>query len=168
MAKTNLFAWASIGENGKATGGKKGDQTGKEVRVDNYYDFGQTWNIRFRSTARGRKAGKACKAMAKNENIGYNQADRTSLYNECRRIGWNINKIHLIRKCNCDCSELVTCAINFAYGKEMLPSSMTTSSLPSIVSNYPKKFKRYDNALKTKKFHKGDMVGKTGHVIMNV
>ena len=29
----NLFAWASIGENGKATGGKKGDQTKKEVKV---------------------------------------------------------------------------------------------------------------------------------------
>ena len=27
MNMANLFAWASIGENGKAVGGKKGDQT---------------------------------------------------------------------------------------------------------------------------------------------
>ena len=38
----NLFAWASIGENGKATGGKVGDQTGKEVKCGQIYDFGQT------------------------------------------------------------------------------------------------------------------------------
>ena len=33
----NFFAWASIGENGRGTGGKKGDQTGKEVKVGKLY-----------------------------------------------------------------------------------------------------------------------------------
>ena len=52
---SNLFAWASIGENGRGTGGKKGDQTGKEVKVGNYYDFGQNKVIRFKNPLRGRK-----------------------------------------------------------------------------------------------------------------
>ena len=165
---TNLFAWASIGENGKATGGKKGDQTKKEVKVAPYYNFGQTWVIRFRNTRRGKKAGKAAKLLAKNDNIGYNQNDRVSLYNECIRIGWDISKISKIRKCNCDCSELVVCAANFAYGEAKLLSSHTTHSLPSICKTYKANFKRVDKVLKTKKFKKGDMVGKSGHVIINV
>ena len=164
----NLFAWASIGENGKATGGKKGDQTKKEVKVAPYYNFGQTWVIRFRNTRRGKLAGKAAKLLAKNDNIGYNQNDRVSLYNECIRIGWDISKISKIRKCNCDCSELAVCAANFAYGKAKLLSSHTTYSLPSICNTYKANFKRVDKVLKTKKFKKGDMVGKSGHVIINV
>ena len=164
----NLFAWASIGENGKATGGKKGDQTKKEVKVAPYYEFGQTWVIRFRSTSRGKKAGKAAKLLAQNDNVGYAQDDRVSLYNECERINWDIDRINEIRKCNCDCSLLIVCAINFAYGKAKLPSSHTTYSLPSICTKYKTNFKRVDKVLKTKKFKKGDMVGKSGHVIINV
>jgi hypothetical protein len=165
---TNLFAWASIGENGKATGGKKGDQTKKEVKVAPYYEFGQTWVIRFRSTSRGKKAGKAAKAMAENDNIGYNQNDRTSLFRECCKINWKIDKIHLIEKCNCDCSELAVCAVNFAYGYPKLASNNTTYSLPDTCKSFSKNFKRADKAIRTKKFKKGDLVGKRGHVIINV
>lgn len=165
---TNLFAWASLGENGKVTGGKKGDQTKKEVRVADYYNFGQTWVIRFRSTSRGKKAGIAAKKMALNDNIGYNQADRISLFKECERINWDIEKISQIKPCNCDCSELVVCAVNFAYGKSKLGCGHTTHSLPSICTTYKKNFKRADSAIKSLKFKKGDMVGKSGHVIINV
>ena len=35
MNKNNLFAWASISENGTVNG-KKGDQTGNEVKVGKY------------------------------------------------------------------------------------------------------------------------------------
>ena len=34
-----LCGWASIDEKGKATGGQKGDQTGREVRTGNWYNF---------------------------------------------------------------------------------------------------------------------------------
>ena len=165
---TNLFAWASIGENGKATGGKKGDQTKKEVKVAPYYNFGQTWVIRFRNKKRGNLAGKSAKLLAQNDNIGYNQNDRVSLYYECIRIHWDISRISEIRKCNCDCSELAVCAINFAYGKKKLHSGYTTHTLPNICNDFKTNFKRIDSALKTKKFKKGDMVGKSGHVIINV
>ena len=36
-----LCGWASIDEKGKATGGQKGDQTGREVRTGNWYNFGR-------------------------------------------------------------------------------------------------------------------------------
>ena len=124
--------------------------------------------IRFRNTKRGKLAGKAAKLLAQNNNVGYAQDDRVSLYNECERINWDIERINEIRKCNCDCSLLIVCAINFAYGKRKLPSSHTTYSLPSICTKYKTNFKRVDKVLKTKKFKKGDMVGKSGHVIINV
>lgn len=36
---------ASIGETGKATGNKKGDQTGKEISVRPYYDYSKGWDV---------------------------------------------------------------------------------------------------------------------------
>lgn len=164
----NLFAWASIGSNGKVTGDLAGDQTGKEVKVSEYYEFGQCWVIRFLSKKRGRKAAYAAKMLARNNNIGYSQGNKKSLYNQCELIGWDVDKIYQIRPCDCDCSLLAVCAINFAYGKSLLPYSLTTYSLPNIVNQHKTKFKRADNSIKTGKFHKGDLVGKSGHVIINV
>ena len=69
----NLFAWASIGSNGKVVDDLAGDQTGKEVKIGDYYNFGQKWVIRFRSKKRGQKAAAATKMLTRNNNIGYNQ-----------------------------------------------------------------------------------------------
>ena len=66
----NLFAWASIGENGRGNGGKKGDQTGKEVKVGNYYDFGQNKVIRFKNPLRGRKMAEIAKFVANDNPLG--------------------------------------------------------------------------------------------------
>lgn len=164
----NLFAWASIGSNGKVSGDLVGDQTGKEVKISEYYEFGQKWVIRFCSKKRGRKAAEATKMLVRNNNIGYNQRNRKSLYRQCELINWDINRIYQIHPCDCDCSLLSVCAINFAYGKSLLPYSLTTYSLPNIVKQYKTKFKRADNAIKSQRFHKGDLVGKPGHVIINV
>ena len=164
----NLFAWASIGSNGKVIDDLVGDQTGRELKIGEYYDFGQKWVIRFRSKKRGRAAAKAAKMLACNNNIGYNWSTRKSLYNQCELINWDMDKIYQIHPCDCDCSLFTTCAINFAYGKSVLPYEMTTYSLPKIVNVHKTKFKRADKSIKSQKFHKGDLVGKNGHVIINV
>lgn len=41
-------AEASINEKGKATGGKKGDQTGKEIWVHPYYNYKSGWDVHLR------------------------------------------------------------------------------------------------------------------------
>ena len=51
-----LCGWASINENGKATGGQKGDQTGREVKTGNWYSFGQTVVLRFNDRNKAAKA----------------------------------------------------------------------------------------------------------------
>ena len=81
----NLFAWASIGENGKAVGGIRGDQTGKEVKVGIYYNFGQNIVIRFRDIEKGRMLGKIAKGVANSNIVGYNQNDRESFFKECEK-----------------------------------------------------------------------------------
>lgn len=164
----NLFAWASIGSNGKVIDDLVGDQNGREVKIGEYYNFGQKWVIRFRSKKRGRKAAVATKMLARNNNIGYNQNNRKSLYVQCKIINWDIDRIYQIHPCDCDCSLLAVCAVNFAYGKSLLPYSLTTYSLPNIVNQYKTKFKRADNDIKSQRFHKGDLVGKPGHVIINI
>lgn len=163
----NLFAWASISEK-NTINGKKGNQTGNELKIANYYQFGQNWIISFKSKKRGKLASEVAKLLVSNRNIGYGQSDRKSLYDECVRIGWDIQRIHEIRLCNCDCSMLIICIVNFVFGKSLLEYSYTTYSLPKIVEKYPKFFKFSNGSLKNLKFRKGDIVGKSGHVIINV
>lgn len=163
----NLFAWASIGENGKAVGGRKGDQTGREVKVAPLYDFGQNKTVRFRSKTRGRKAGEIAKWLAKCDSIGYNQSERATLYNLAKACDWDY--IRLQRKLattltNCDCSSFVATIINLTYGKNKVPCFTTSTMVKSLptanfkVLPYP-----------PPKFRKGDMPLREGkHVIINV
>lgn len=166
----NKFAWASIGENGKATGGKAGDQTGREVRVGDYYNFGQDMVIRFRSTTKGRKAAKYGKALAKNEAIGYNQAERHTLFNLARDCGWNYSKLKKSLKyenVNCDCSSFASTLINLAYGKQIIPISTTATIWGNC--EVTGKFDKISVKKAEKKWHKGDMPNKAhNHIIINV
>lgn len=161
-----ICGWASKSEKG-TTNGAKGDQTKSEVKTGFYYEFGQDKTIRFKNSSRGKKAANAIEKLCNNDNIGYGQSDRKTLYNECDRIGWNIKKINEIRKCNGDCSELVACAINFAYGKQVIPWSCTTRDIEHYtVGNKPKCFKLI-RSVNEKNLKPGDIILKAGkHVIM--
>ena len=166
----NKFAWASIGENGKATGGKKGDQNGREVRVGDYYDFGQDMVIRYKSKTKGRKAGKYAKKLANNEAIGYNQSERHTLYNLASQCDWNYSKLSKAlksQKVNCDCSSFASTIINLAYGKKIVPISTTATIWGNC--ELTGKFTKLTVKEAKKKWHKGDMPNKAfNHIIINV
>lgn len=171
----NKFAWASIGENGKATGGKKGDQTGREVKVGDYYNFGQDKCIRFRNAAKGRKMAEVAKFLANDNHAGYNQLDRVSLYKACESYGWDFAKIKkavkngAFPKCNTDCSSFFATCVNIVYGKKKLASDCTTSNLvPRCVTTNKANFKLTKH-YPPKKWQKGDAPIKEGkHIIINV
>ena len=128
----NLFAWASIGENGRAVGGKPGDQTGKEVRVAPYYYFGQNKCIRLRNPTRQKKVAEIAKFLALSNVIGYDQCTRTTLHEVCESYIWNWN--------------LIKQAI-------IINQSLSEPSVSKIVSvnTDDKEFKEFVNAV-TKKF----------------
>lgn len=103
---------ASIDENGKASGGAAGDQTGKEVCTREWYNKGWNKVIRPKSSIIAEKIAAAMEAACANDNIGYDQKERTTLYVQAKAKNWNIPAIQT--KCECDCSSLVAVCVNAA------------------------------------------------------
>ena len=103
---------ASIDERGKAKGGAAGDQTGKEVYKRTWYS--KTWHTVFRpkSAAVAEKIAKAMEQACANNNIGYDQYQRTTLYTQAKAKNWDISKV--ATKCETDCSALVSVCCNAA------------------------------------------------------
>ena len=171
---TNLYGWASLGENGKAKGGKPGNQNGKELKIAPWYDFGQTHTIRFKSKSRGRKCAKMMKMLCQSNKIGYAMDTRFMLYDVCKKYDWNWKIIEKMIKnetfplVNTDCSSLVSVAVNLSYGKIKLGRYTTTGSIIEDCRRMDKHFIILETG-HPKKTHKGDMeVKKFKHVIMNV
>lgn len=107
---TVLIGHASIAENGKATGGAAGDQTGKEVCTRNWYTKGWNALLRPKSATLAELSARACEAACENEYIGYDQGGRNTLYAKAKAVGFDIARI--TSSCECDCSSLMhVCAI---------------------------------------------------------
>lgn len=125
------FAYASIDENGKTKGGKKGDQTGKELKITKPYQFGQTWRARFINRGKALKAQNIIKFIIKSRQVGYNQNERGTLYALGNLCDWNYSKFKKKlkkTKCNCDCSSLIATVINLTFGKKLV-SCFTTATM---------------------------------------
>lgn len=103
---------ASIDERGKAKGGAAGDQTGKEVYKRTWYS--KPWHTVFRpkSPEIAEKIAKAMEQACANNNIGYDQNQRTTLYTLAKAKNWDISKV--AEKCETDCSALVAVCCNAA------------------------------------------------------
>ena len=101
-----IIGSARIDENGKATGGKPGDQKQKttpdykgEVSMQNFYVSSKGWNIlRAKSTDVASSIALSMTIACNNPNIGYNQARRLDII----KAG-----THAASPTSCDCSSLV-------------------------------------------------------------
>lgn len=164
----NLFAWASIDEHGNIKGGLAGKQTGKELKTGYYYNFGQTNVLRFRNPSIGRRAAKIAKWLAKCNNIGYDQAERYTLYNLSSSNEWNFKKIKKAlrtKKVECDCSSFCAAVINIAHKKRIV----TCFSTGTISETYNPEYLTNLPISKVSKFKKGDMPYKPyKHIIINI
>lgn len=105
---------ASSDENTKAWGGKAGDQTSKELRIQDWYLRTKGWSTVFRAkdSKVAEKIAKAMEQACANDNIGYDQGQRTTLYTIAKELKWKISKVNT--KCECDCSSLVSVCVNAA------------------------------------------------------
>lgn len=138
MATTIRIGHASISERGTAYG-QAGDSTGKEVYIVENYDIVKnlkpTVLLRPKNSELAEKSAKACEEGCANNNIGYSQDSRNTLYSEASKVNFDLSKI--ITKCNCDCSSFMTvCAI--AGGAEFYNSgnAPTTSTMRSDFIRY--------------------------------
>lgn len=117
-------AWAAISEYGSING-KKGDQTGGEVRIGNWYYFGQNVVLRCKNKAKAKKMAENIKAIANNNHVGYGQSDRLTLYNAWRSVGWD-HPEKIRTDCNTDCSQLIS-DVCISVGYDISPTNWTGS-----------------------------------------
>ena len=103
---------ASRDERGRYSGGIAGDQDGREVAIREWYN--RPWNkvLRPKNSAIAGRIAAAMEDACRNDNIGYDQYERTTLYDFCKANGWNIKAVN--KPCETDCSALVAVCVNYA------------------------------------------------------
>ena len=105
------FGSARIDENGNISGGRPGDQTGKEVAIENGYIHGLGWIVlRPKSAADANGIANSMRRICENDNHGYSQANRYSGLK---------NGVASKTKDDLDCSSAVRLAIKDATGKDV-------------------------------------------------
>lgn len=96
---------ASLDEHGKIAGGSAGDQTGKEVRIQNWYNKG--WNVVLRpiDPVMAEAMAQSMEKVCRNDYLGYDQGGRNSLNARAKEVGYDLSRINI--PCECDCSSLM-------------------------------------------------------------
>ena len=123
---------ASIDENGKAKGGKAGDQNEKEVKISNYYVHSKGWVVlRCKDDAKRERIAEAMEKACKNSHIGYDQNQRNTLWKEVKDKGFDPSKT--TKKVETDCSALVRVCIAYAYGKDAAGNIRTATEPAALV-----------------------------------
>ena len=131
MATVKLGS-ARIDENGHATGGKAGDQTGKEVSTQNWYKHSKGWRVfRAKNSGVAEKIAWDMQAACDNPKIGYDQSQRDTLYTVAKLVGFNCAKVSAA--CETDCSALVR--VCCAYAGVMLPNIRTTNEPKALLDS---------------------------------
>ena len=123
---------ARIDENGHAKGGKAGDQTGKEVSTQSWYKHSKGWRVfRAVSSEIANKIAWDMQAACNNNNIGYDQSQRLTLYEAAKPYGFNCKDV--TKKCETDCSALVR--VCCAYAGVSLPNFRTTNEASVLLKS---------------------------------
>lgn len=101
-----IIGSARIDERGKISGGKAGNQTGKELSTQDWYLHSKGWRVfRAKSAEKAEKIARAMKSACENRNIGYDQYQRNTLYNLVKSRGFDPSKAD--KPTETDCSALV-------------------------------------------------------------
>ena len=100
-------------ENGGATGGKAGDQTGREVSTQSWYKHSKGWRVfRAKDPAARLKIAQDMEMACDNPHIGYDQNQRLTLYKAADPYGFDCGKVTV--DCETDCSALVRVCCAYA------------------------------------------------------
>ena len=126
---------ASINELGKTSGGKAGDNNGREVCFSTLPKKNWSFVLRAKDKNIAEKIAKYCEDGCRNDHIGYSQPRRNTLRTQAKLVGMDLSRI--ANDCECDCSSFVSvcceCAgIPIPYTNNNAP---TTSTLKSSFMN---------------------------------
>lgn len=116
-------------ENGNLHGGQAGNQTGHEVDKQNWYLHKKGWTvIRIKDEKKRKKVAEAARKAYANKSIGYDQYQRTTLYNNVKPNGFDPSKT--TKAVETDCSALVrTCC---AYAGVMADDFYTGNEVSKL------------------------------------
>ena len=151
----------------KSKNGVAGDQTGNEVSITEWYNA--PWLAVYRPTNKiiAERIALFVEKACANDNIGYSQNDRLSLYHACLVAEFHVEYIN--RGVNCDCSSLVACACINA-GLAVSPD-MTTAVEESVLmsTNTFEKLTQRQYIQSYDYLKRGDILWKNGHtaVVLN-
>ena len=161
---------SSKDEKGQYRGGQAGDQTGAEVYIQNWYDGSWHSVIRPKSAALAEKIASACEKACNNNNIGYDQYERNSLYREALKVNLDLSKI--TTPCECDCSSLVsTCCIAAGLSESIFFAGNNMRTTYNLIDAC-NKTGHFDvltssNYTRSKDYLKrGDILLSTGHTVI--
>jgi hypothetical protein len=124
--KIKKIGHASMSENNSKYG-EVGDSTGKELCTVSNYDISRIQPyivLRPKSALLAEASAVACLKGCINDNIGYSQSNRNTLYTRAKELNSDLTQVDLLSvttKCNTDCSAFLSvCAIiggaNISYG----------------------------------------------------
>lgn len=126
---------ARVDESGKAKGGKAGDQTGREVSTQSWYDQKEAkkaWRVfRAKNPAQAEMIAQDMQWACDNAHIGYDQGQRGTLYDVSKPLGFNCTKVKT--DCETDCSALVR--VCCAYAGIMLPNFRTPTEPAALLNS---------------------------------
>lgn len=127
---------ASKGESGKVAvkGGVAGDQTGKEVCVRYWYLNSKGWVVlRCKDASKRNKIAEAMEKACKNPQIGYDQYQRDTLFNNVK--GNKFDPSRTTKNVETDCSALVRVCIAYAYGEDKVGNIRTVTEPATLVKS---------------------------------
>ena len=105
---THWIANSGKDENSGTQGGKAGDQTGHEAEVRKYYVRPWTVVLRYPDQAVADKIADLSIAMCLNDNVGYDQGQRTTYWTQLKAVGYDPSKIDANHKAEGDCTSEVS------------------------------------------------------------
>lgn len=90
-------------ENNRYSGGKAGDQTGTEWYLRSWYSYPWNYILRWKDEELANLFADLAVETAQNDNVGYDQGQRTTFGVELQKVGWRPSKIKT--PCEADCSK---------------------------------------------------------------
>ena len=126
---------SSINELGKTSGGKAGDNNGREVCFSTLSKRKWDFVLRAKDKDIAEKIAKYCEDGCRNDHIGYSQPHRMSLRTQAKLVGMDLSRIKT--DCECDCSSFVSVCCECAGIPIPFPNNNapTTSNLKSLFMN---------------------------------
>ncbi len=166
-----IIGEARCNEKGTLSGGKPGDQTGKEVGMGNWYSGGWLYMFRAKDASIRDKLAQAMIDTCNNSNIGYNidVPERYAAWDNAENNKHNIKGIS--KKGDTTCSQAVSmCMRAVGIPKQYAPRFMDIATMTKVMTNSPY-FTMFTSSKHTKgtsKLLPGDILLSSHHTVIVV